>query len=109
MACDHDVITDVTLSNKYVIVYCGDTFIMGGPVTGEATTAHTLETFDTIQALVNRGEALGFECCAEYLISAMELGAALSPELMTYLHSIVWSGDIGHQMRMIALGQSEPV
>lgn len=108
MTCDHNTITNIVVDNKFVLIYCGDRAMSGCLVTGEVKSAHTVETFDTVQQLVDRVEALGFECCTEYLISAMELGATLSSELMTYLHSIVWGGDIGHQMRMIALGHSEP-
>lgn len=108
MNCDHSAITDIVVVNKFVLIYCGDRLMAGCLVTGEVKSAHTVEVFDTVQELIDRGIDLGFQCCVEYMIQSMECGAVLPSDVMAMLHSTVWDDDIGFQGRMIALGYSRP-
>lgn len=104
MACNHDTLTDIKLEDEYVLVYCGTEFKEAVFVTGEVFSAHTVETFSTAQALIDRGLSLGLQCTTEHLIKAMEHGATLPADVLNYLLSYIWEDDIGYQERMKKLG-----
>lgn len=103
------MITDIVVNNKYVLLYDGTTYKSGTLTTGNVTTPFTAEPYDTAQEMADRGLGLGLKCSEEEMIQLMEHGAVLPPDIMTYLHSVVWDMDIGLQERMIALGHTKPV
>jgi len=114
MSCDHNTITDIVLDNGYALVYCDSTlaaaeFVAAEFVTGQVTTAHTVETFATAQELLDRGLALGLQCTTNHLIKAMEHGATLPPDIEALLLSYVWEDEyLTYWERMVALGYEKP-
>lgn len=109
MSCDHTTLTDIVVEGKYTLVYCGGNLITGKLVTGKVTSAHTVELFDNVQGLIDRGVTLGLQCSdVDFLLRALEHGGVLPHDHMEYLHSVVWDADISFQKRMIALGYTKP-
>jgi hypothetical protein len=99
----------MNLANKYYLVYDGNTFIMAGFATGELSSNKTIETFDNVQSMVDRGLALGLISDTDYRIQALEHGATLPQGLMDELLSDVWSsGSYYFIKRMTDLGYSQP-
>lgn len=107
MICDHDTITNVEAEDQYILVYCDSLFIMAGFTGGLTSSAHTIETFNTAQALLDRGIELGLDCTIEHLIKAMEHGATLPGDVEAYLLSVVWD-DNQYTERMKELGYTKP-
>jgi len=108
MSCNHDIITNIIVDNKYILVHCNGTIITGQCVTGNVTSPHDVEVFDDVQSLVDRAENLGLQTNdLNLLIRILEHGGELPEENMDYLLANVWDADIGFQERMILLGYSK--
>ncbi len=109
MNCNHDIITDIIVNNKYVLVHCNGTLITGTLVTGNVTSAHEVEVFDDVQTLIDRAEVLGLQTTdLNLLISILECDAELPQDHMSYLLDNVWDADIGFQQRMNEIGYFKP-
>ena len=102
------MITDITVNNKYVLLYDGLTLKSNTLTTGQVTSPFTVETFTTPQSHMNRGLALGLTFSTEHLIKAMERGVTLPQAVLDGPLGGVWEGDIGYQLRMEALGFARP-
>ena len=98
------MLTDIIVNNKYVLIYDGLELKSGTLTTGQVTSPYIVETYDTAQEIVDRGLALGLTCDTEYIITAMEHGIILPQENMDDLIAGIPYMDVGHQIRMIALG-----
>lgn len=70
--------------------------------TNRVTSRHTVEIFDTVQELVDRGLALGLACSPWHLIAAMEHGATIPPAIVRWLGT--QDLDWGLSERLGALG-----
>lgn len=101
------MITDITVNNKYVLIYSGDTYKSGTLTTGQVTSPFTVEVFDTVQKIFDRGLALGLKCSTENLIDMMEKGAVIPAPVEADLLSYIWEEDIGYVQRMEALGYTQ--
>jgi len=108
MSCNHNIITDINVKDKYVLIHCNGTLITGGLISGQVTSSHDVEVFDDVQSLIDRAEDLGIQCTdLDLLILILEYYGVLPKAHMNYLLNTVWNADIGFQERMIALGYSE--
>lgn len=109
MSCNHDIITNIIVDDKYVLVHCNGVLITGGLITGNVSSAHEVEVFDDVQSLVNRAEALGLQCTdLDLLILIVEYGGVLPDAHAQYLLDTVWDADIGFQQRMNEIGYFKP-
>lgn len=98
------MITDITVVNKFVLLYDGLTLKSGTLTTGNVTTPFTAEPYDTAQEIVDRGLALGLTCSTEYQIAIMEHGASFPSEILDSLKTHSPNMDVGHKIRMVHLG-----
>ncbi len=109
MSCNHDIITNIIVDDKYVLVHCNGVLITGGLITGNVSSAHEVEVFDDVQSLVNRAEDLGVQCTdLDLLILILEYYGVLPTDHMNYVLDNVWDADIDFQERMIAIGYTKP-
>ena len=103
------MITDITVNNKYVLIYNGSIYLSGSLTTGEVTSPHTVETFDTVQEIFDRGLELGLTCTTRDLIKMMEHGAIITPDAEAHLLSYIWEDEYKiYWERMNALGYEKP-
>lgn len=102
------MITDITVNNKYVLVYDGLIFKSGTLTTGQVTSPFTVEVFDNIQDIIDRGAALGLVCPVNYLVEALENGASLSSDCWEIINNVVWVIGSPYRSRMEAMGYSGP-
>lgn len=109
MICDHGTITNIILPvKKYVLVYCGDTFLAAEFVVNNVSSAHTVEILDSAQDIIDRGLALGLKCTTDHLLTAMEHGAVLPDDVLNHMLSYIWDEDIRIIERIEALGYTKP-
>lgn len=100
------MITDITVDNEYVLIYNGTELKSGTLTTGQVTSPFDVEVFDTVQEILDQGIALGLICNTEYQLQLMEHGAIIPEPHMSMIKAGVIYMDIGHQIRMVALGHA---
>lgn len=100
------MITDIIVTNKYVLIYDGEELKSGSLTTGQVTSPFTVETFDTAQEILDRGVELGISCDTEYQLQLMEHGAIMPEPRISLIKENVPYMDVGHRIRMVALGHA---
>ncbi len=101
--------TDITVNNKYVLIYDGSTYKSGTLTTGEVKSPYTVEVFDTVQDIFDRGLELGFNCSTEDRVRMLEAGVLLPADVEAHLLSYIWGDEYMHYWkRMEDLEYEQP-
>lgn len=108
MICDHSTIKKTSTDKNFTLVYCDGKALFAKYTSSSTESRHNTETFETIQELIDHGLALGLTCSVEYLIKALDHGAALPADVMTGLLGVVWDSGEPNTIKMKALGYAPP-